>query len=476
MTHDAFVFVDIETSGPRVTRDRIIEIAILRVEQNQLVDTYQTLINPEGYVSPYIEAYTGITKDDLIHAPTFRDVAREIHARLAGATFVAHNVRFDYGFLKNEFARHELDFTPAQLCTVKLSRLLYPHYQRHSIDSLIERFAIPCPNRHRAYDDAMVMWTFFQQACANHPNDIFTAALAKASNRPSIPTWLSHEELQKLPSSPGVYIFYDEAGYPLYVGKSKNVRERVFSHFHSDYTSTKEMNLCQQVRRVEARPTTGELGALLKESHLIKTLQPLYNRKLRHARQIIAIRKVVQPSGHDSLVLETTEILEPNMLPNMLGIAKSMSQAKKLLTDLATEHTLCHKLLGLEKGSGPCFAYQLGKCQGACIGEELPVRYNMRFAGAFTKHKIARWPFAGPITLTEEDEQGRQEVFVIDTWCLIGSYLSGTERHSEYQTFNGTFDVDTYRILRSYLLSPQTNRNIRLRLVSEPLVYEKEAA
>src|SRR5690606_10222071 len=143
--------------------NRIIEIGIIRVEDNEIVQTYHSLINPETYIAPEIERITGITSADIEHAPTFRSIKTDILEMLIDATFVAHNVRFDYGFLKNEFQKENSSFSATQLCTVKLSRILYPTQRHHNLDALIQRFAIPCKNRHRALDDAQVIYHFYQK-------------------------------------------------------------------------------------------------------------------------------------------------------------------------------------------------------------------------------------------------------------------------------------------------------------------------
>ncbi len=289
--------MDIETTGAHVTRDRVIEIGIVRVEDGQITKTYESLINPYSYLSPYITQMTGIRPDELENAPGFREVADQILEMIDGCVFVAHNVRFDYGFLRNEFRRHELPFSAKHFCTVRLSRQLFPQHKKHNLDSIIERFDINCEARHRAMGDAAVLWEFVQRAQAITPEDKFEAALKNMLKSPSLPQHFSQDLVTKLPESPGVYIFYGNSNYPLYVGKSKNIKERVLSHFSGDYMSSKEMNMCQQVERIDTVETAGELGALLKESELVKTMQPLYNRMLRKTREVVVAKKRRTPTA-----------------------------------------------------------------------------------------------------------------------------------------------------------------------------------
>src|SRR3990167_75912 len=136
--------VDIETTGSRVTYDRVIEIGILRVEEGKVVKKYQTLINPQMYISPFISQFTGISQHELETAPTFEEVKEDIFSLFEDSFFVAHNVRFDYGFIKNEFKRYGISFSNKHFCSARLSRLLFPHHRHHNLDSIIERFGLEC--------------------------------------------------------------------------------------------------------------------------------------------------------------------------------------------------------------------------------------------------------------------------------------------------------------------------------------------
>ncbi len=448
MNTHALSFVDVETTGSRVTYDRIIEIGIIRVEKGKIKKKYSTLINPQSYLSPFIEEITGIRSVDLETAPLFENVAQDIYDIVRDSLFVAHNVRFDYGFLRNEFRRLGIPFSLKHFCSVKLSRMLYPQERHHNLDSIIERFDIPCLNRHRAFDDAQVVWDFYKKINTLFPPETINSHLEKLLKKPSLPRYISEKDLDALPESPGLYIFYGENELPLYVGKSVNIRERVMSHFSSDYTNTKEMNMCQQIERIETETTAGELGALLKEAQRIKELQPLYNRQLRFYRDIYYLKKEQNDDGYETVLLENGNNLDPNDLSNILGIFRSKRQAKDFLSSLIKTNGLCEKLLGLDKSKGPCFSSKLGYCKGACNGKETPLKYNLRVYESFAKSKIRKWPFDGPITIREKDTFGdKVEEFTIDKWCLIGE-----ERR---------FDYDTYKILSRYIFNEHNMKFIQ---------------
>jgi DNA polymerase III subunit epsilon len=275
--------VDLETTGAHPLHDRVTEVAVIEVEHGEVKDEWSTLVNPECAIPAAIQALTGITNDMVAGAPTFARLAQDLHERLAGRVLVAHNARFDYGFLRQEFARAGLDFRAKTLCTVKLSRRLYPEHARHNLDSLIERHSLECRARHRALGDAEAVWQFLRAASAEHGDDLVAVAARQAAKQPSLPPHVDRAMVDAIPEAPGVYLFYGETGNPLYVGKSKSMRSRVLAHFADDLRSSREMQLAREVRRVEFERTAGELGALLREAELVKDLLPVFNRRPRRA-------------------------------------------------------------------------------------------------------------------------------------------------------------------------------------------------
>ncbi len=298
--------VDIETTGGNAIYGRIIDIAVIRIERGNVVKQFQSLVNPERFIPPTIEQITGITNADVADAPMFRSISRELYALLNGAIFVAHNARFDYGFIKNEYRRLGREFSAKCLCTVKLSRKLFPVHRNHDLSSIIERHSIVCEERHRAMGDAKAVLDFLSGLHDHATSELLTVAVNGILKSNSIPPSLDKECIDDLPENPGAYIFYGKSGEVLYVGKSICIRDRVMSHFSGDNRTSKEMEISQQIARIEARQTTGELGALLLESQLIKELRPMYNIATRRQHDLIIARKVTTPDGYASIALEKT--------------------------------------------------------------------------------------------------------------------------------------------------------------------------
>lgn len=445
------VFVDIETNGLDHVRGRVIEVAAIRVESGKVTNTFTSLIDPQTDLPYFITNLTGITTNDVRQAPTFDQLADELAAILNGAIFVAHNVRFDYSFLKQEFKRLGMPFTPKQLCTVKLSRALYPHERSHKLQSLIERHQLTYAKRHRAYDDAAVLWQFMQHVQKHFPPEQVNAAVAKQLRSPSIPRALQPDIVRDLPETAGVYIFEDAAGQPLYVGKSVNIKKRVMSHFSRDHAETREFKIAQTVAKIRTEQTAGELSALLLESKLVKELQPLYNRQLRKISKLLLVRQQPDSAGYMTVMIEESSDIDPNTASDILAVYPRRSRAKDSLNDLAKTFELCPKLLGLEKSSGACFMYQLHKCRGACVGKEPAAIYNHRLLTAFENQRIRAWPYKGAIMLEEALDGDTTHAIIVDKWCVIGELTQEPYCEPVLVTSQKLFDLDTYKILQSHV-------------------------
>lgn len=441
-------FVDLETTGATATADRITEIGIVEVDADGTVREWQQLVNPGTRIPPFIEQLTGISNEMVADAPTFAEVAAETLRRLEGRLFIAHNARFDYGFLKNEFKRLDIAFRAPVLCTVKLSRALFPEHKRHNLDSLIERHGLAAEARHRALADAQLIHQFWQKIHAGVDSAAIEAALKAQNAHPSLPPHLDAGIVDDLPDTPGVYLFYGENNLPLYVGKAKNIRQRVLSHFAADHKSAKDMALSQQVKRIEWIETAGEIGALLKEAALVKQLQPAHNRFLRQNDELCTWTLVDEGEGWLRPLLASAQDLDFDIRASCYGLFKSSKEATDVLRALATEHHLCDALLGLEKTAPgkPCFGFQIRRCKGACVGNEPYARHTMRLVGALARLKLTAWPLNGPALIREGDE-----THLVAGWRYLGTVNSEEDMHALLATSRPPFDRDTYKILAKHV-------------------------
>jgi DNA polymerase-3 subunit epsilon len=449
------VFVDLETTGATAHFDRITEIGVVEVDCGNYTGEWSSLVNPKKRIPPNIQALTGINDAMVADAPTFEDLAPELFRRLEGKVLVAHNARFDHGFLRNEFRRLGFQYAPKVLCTVKLSRRLYPQERRHNLDSLIERHGLSCDNRHRALADARVLWEFTQHIYHELGGEIIHEVVDKLLTTPALPSGLAADAMNGLPDVPGVYIFYGDNDVVLYVGKSVNLRTRVMSHFSGDHTTSKDMHISRDIRRLDWIETAGEFGALIKEAQLVKRLAPIHNRRLRETKQACTYHWDPVDGPKIPKLLNVAEI-DVSLLGHLYGTFRSKRAAQTALKNLADEHGLCLILLGLEKGKGPCFAHQLRKCRGACIGRETELNHAMRVSLALSKLRIAPWPYKNRISVREHHPvTGRAEIHLIDRWCYLGTANTQSDLFDQYETRRHEgFDVDTYKLLVAALKRP----------------------
>jgi DNA polymerase-3 subunit epsilon len=445
-------FVDIETTGCQPGVHRVIDVAVIGATGDRLDFEWQTLVHPGTRVSAGITALTGIDDEMLADAPPFERVARELRERLAGRTFVAHNVRFDYGFIRREFLRMADDWRSPNLCTVRLSRVLYPQMPRHNLDAVMEHHGITVEKRHRAMPDAQVLWQFWRKLRNEWPREQLQAALDLASLRATLPAALSADLPDDLPEEPGVYRFFGggDQGVDtlLYVGKANNLRERVLDHFRAGAGDAKSLKLAAQVRRVEWTETAGELGALLLEAREIRERQPVFNRQLRADGERLTWL-FDDAGGAPRLVGLDGRVLGSG---NAFGTWRSAKDARRALEALAREHQWCFKLLGLEAGAGSCFGFQVGRCRGACVGKEPAAVHLARVKLGLMPQRLKPWPHPGPMCWREGAGE-RAQLHVIDGWQHLASFDCGDEdalRHWRHKSVPH-FDMDGYRILTRHL-------------------------
>src|SRR5688572_28668560 len=373
----AIAFIDLETTGTTPTGDRVTEIGIVRIEDGELVEEWSSLVNPGCSIPQEIQVLTGITNEMVRDAPSFAQLAAHVRARLDGHLFVAHNARFDYGFIKNEFRRVEIPFTADVLCTVRLSRRLYPQAVGHGLDALIERhglaeaiagdggegggaaFPRARAGRHSALGDARVLWRFVQTLYRDKELADIVAAVRRLLKIPSLPPQLPPDALENLPEGPGVYRFYGVNDLPIYIGKSVNLRDRIRSHFSSDYRSANDVRLSGEIQRIEVDQTAGELGALLREARLVKELLPLHNHRLRRKAHACFLRIPDLRSAPEMLMTKDIDWAARDAGAEALfGPFATRVHVRQMLESLAAEHGLCWRQLGIEKRGGPCFARQ----------------------------------------------------------------------------------------------------------------------
>jgi excinuclease Cho len=271
------------------------------------------------------------------------------------------------------------------------------------------------------------------------------------------PHHIDRASLDALPSKPGIYIFRDPNHWPLYIGKSINIRSRVLAHLRT----AEESRMLQQSSYVEFRRTAGEIGALLLEAQLIKDLQPLHNKLLRRTREMCSLRlgaderaipEIVYARDHD---FASTE--------DLFGLFATRKAALERLRAIVETEKLCPAMTGLETSirGRACFARQIARCRGACIGEESAQDHAARLRAALEAVRVVCWPYAGPMGFVEDCGDCKQ-THVIDHWFYRGSVDHTVGTLLPKQSARRRFDVDTYLIL----IKPFLRGELRLKPIT----------
>lgn len=450
------VFLDLETSGASLENDRIIEIGLIEVDADGSRE-WNTLVNPQRPISGFVVALTGIDDAMVREAPTFRQVACELLQRLHGKLLIAHNARFDYGFLKCEFKREGIDFRSRTLCTVKLSRKLFPDEYLHNLDTLVARHRLTVAGvRHRALTDARVLRELWRRWHEQLPQATVHHAIVAIAGQPRLPPQIDPGLVDDLPEGAGVYVFFGDDDRVLLIRRSSNIRRQVLAHFADARTSSE---LAANIRRLEWRATAGEFGARLWEIELARRLhgRPSPATKLSASvadEQACSWQVDAGASGDFKPKLVLAEDVDFASCDNLYGLYQTGREARRALRRLADAHHLCYRRLGLEQGidAHPCAAYQQKNCRGACVGKESAAQHGVRLLTAITRWKLRSWPYAGPIALLERDSLGLcAHLHVFDRWRHLGTAHSEEALAGLRAADSTPFDCEVYRLLGRFL-------------------------
>jgi DNA polymerase-3 subunit epsilon len=384
-----YAILDIETTGLSPSAEKITEIAIYIHNGKQIIDRFSTLLNPEKKIPYRIIQMTGINNQMVEHAPKFYEVAKKIVELTEDKIVVGHNVRFDYGFIRNEFKSMGFDFQRKTIDTVKLSRKLIPGKASYSLGKLCQSLGIENHSRHRAEGDALATVKLFELLLS------IDSQLDSIDKKGAVSSF-NKSLVEGLPKFAGVYYFYNKSGELIYVGKSINIHDRVLSHLNNNLHK-KAVRMKNDIAEVHFELTGNELVALLFESAEIKKHQPLYNRSQRRTYFNYGLYLFTDENGYVNL--KVTRIIDAL---NPVYTYGSVHEGKEHILRMTEEFGLCQKLCGIYDTSGPCFQYQIHQCEGACIGKEQPESYNQKVKDALENYHFSKQNFFVV-------EQGRRE-------------------------------------------------------------------
>ena len=399
-----FAIVDIETTGSYASGNSITEIAIAIHDGERLTDYFETLVNPEAPIPKYIQALTGITNAMISQAPLFEDVAPKIYGMLHDKIFVAHNVNFDYSFVKHQLGHFGYNLDCKKLCTVRLARKVLQGYRSYSLGKICRSLDIEIENRHRAGGDTLATVKLFECILKNDVNGEIKEMLKGKSKEQFLPPHLPVEKVAQLPPVPGVYYFHNQKGKVVYVGKAKDLKKRVTSHFSNNKPGKQKQDFLRDIYNISFQTCGSELMAFILESIEIKRLWPLYNRSLKGFQQTYGLYLYEDGRGYQRLVIEKKKKqLEPLYTFNLL------LDGLNLMKQLIEEFELCARLCYIDVSPGPTLA------------DTLPaIEYNGRVAKAIEHLKSSLPSFAVIEDVALPKKEDKQGVILMEKGRFYG--------------------------------------------------------
>ncbi|WP_290699996.1 exonuclease domain-containing protein [Lacinutrix sp.] len=402
-----YTIIDVETSG---RTNRITEISVFKYDGETIIDEFTSLVNPNCYIPDHITALTGIDNSTVANAPEFHEVAQQVLNITEDTVFVAHNVNFDYNVIRNEFKLLNIDFTRKKLCTVRLSRKLLPGHQSYSLGKLCKDLNININGRHRARGDAEATVILFKKLQAQeNARETFTAFLNKNNKEATLPPNLPKEVFNAIPNATGIYYFKNKKGKIIYVGKAKDIKKRVLSHFYSK--AQKSLDMVRETADIDFELSGSELIALLMEDAAIKHHFPQYNKVAKRAPKGFSLF-----SYQDRTDIMHIAINNSKATPNPIITFYSLREARLFLERVCEQFKLCPKFCHLQEGVSQCSHFTIKNCKGVCKGDEEITSYNERVTNAICQIVND----SQDIILKEKGRNNNEEAFVI---IKNGTYL-----------------------------------------------------
>lgn len=368
-----FAVVDIETTGGNASHGSITEIAILITDGNQILNRFNSLVNPKRPIPLFIEKLTGINDEMVQDAPVFGALAKDINEILQDKIFVAHNVNFDYSFISHQLSQHGFKLNVKKLCTVRLSRKIFENLPSYSLGNLCRSLNITIKERHRAMGDAEATTLLFHKLLQNDTGKHVESMLKKGSRESYLPMYLSEKDLEQLPNTPGIYYFHDRKGKIIYVGKAKRLQKRVTSHFSNNNAGKKKQELMRLVHKISFKECGNELMMTVMESIEIKRIWPLFNRSQKKFENKFGICSYVDQQG----ILRLGIVKKKKYIQTHTTFPMQVD-GMRLLNRLAREHGLCPKMCFLQLESVDCLGIEESFCDGICNHEEDIDKYNTK--------------------------------------------------------------------------------------------------
>src|SRR6478672_334885 len=338
MKKQEYAIVDIETTGGNASGSRITEIAIIIHDGTQIIDRWESLVNPQKEIPFAIFALTGITNEMVSGSPIFDDISEKVFDMLTNRIFVAHNVNFDYSFIRHQLEEAGFKWTARKLCTVRAARKIRPGFNSYSLGRLCNSLNIPLKNAHRAGGDADATAKLFSLLLESDSEGEMAKMIKKTAQDQRLPPNLPPEDFENLPEKPGVYYFYDQSKKVIYVGKAVNIKKRVTSHFSGHNINPQRQNFLKDIYSISYEICATELMALLLECTEIKKLWPKYNRALKRFEPKFGLYHYEARSGYKYLAIG-----KMNKFQSCIETFNTLHDGINLLRSLAEQFNIDNK-------------------------------------------------------------------------------------------------------------------------------------
>jgi DNA polymerase-3 subunit epsilon len=414
-----YTIIDVETTGKS---NKLTEISIFKYDGTQVIDELTSLINPGIWIPDYITALTGIDNGMVADAPTFSEIAEDIFHFTNDCIFVAHNVNFDYNAIRNEFKAVGIDFNRKKLCTIRLARKLIPGHRSYSLGKLCNALHINIVDRHRARGDAEATVILFEMLLnQENAETVFNDFLKKSSKEATLPSHLPTAVFNNLPNTPGVYYFKNKKGKIIYVGKAKDIKKRVLSHFYSK--TKKSLAMCRETADIDFELSGTELIALLMEDAAIKQHYPEYNQVAKRAPKMHAIFSYTDRKGIIHIAYNTLKAT-----PNPILVLHSITECRQQIEQLCMQFELCPKYCHLQEAVTTCNHFKIHTCKGICEDQEQFEDYNERVLQAIDSLQHNK----KDVVLKQQGRHDNEDAFImIEQGTYLGyGFIAKTEQIS----------------------------------------------
>ncbi|MBS1773117.1 MAG: GIY-YIG nuclease family protein [Bacteroidetes bacterium] len=368
-----YAIVDIETTGSYASANGITEIAIAIHDGKEIVHFYETLINPNAQIPYFIQKLTGINNDMVASAPSFSEVAEQIHELLRGKVFVAHNVNFDYSFLKYQLEAAGYTMDARKLCTIRMARKILPGMRSYSLGKLCHQLGINLTNHHRAGGDALATAHLFTMLLQNDKEGVINGMLKGRNREQYLPPHVPVEQVDTLPKVPGVYYFYNNLGKVVYIGKAKNIAKRVKSHFSNNKSGKQKQDFLREIHRISYKETATDLMAHILESTEIRRLWPVYNRSQRGYLPKFCLLIYEDRLGYKRIGIEKNKHVY-----KAVHTFDTLIEGHNRIRELINEFGLCSRLCNLAKVADCENGVFAEGCTGECAALKNPKHYNKK--------------------------------------------------------------------------------------------------